>query len=142
MSKRQNKLWNFKKLEDGTLEITGYKGAEREILVPERIGKDPVTVIGKMAFDPHAPRVKNSSERFEIQSITIPCGIVKIEELAFSSMRKLTKVVLPGSVESIADNAFMSTDLNPALNMRAIHGPAGSYAESYAKEHNLQFVAE
>lgn len=136
------KLWNFKKLEDGTLEITGYKGAEREILVPERIGKDPVTVIGKMAFDPHAPRVKNSSERFEIQSITIPCGIVKIEELAFSSMRKLTKVVLPGSVIFIADNAFMSTNFTTWVKMGAIHGPADSYVENYAKDHHLQFVAE
>lgn len=136
------KLWSFKKLEDGTLEITGYKGAEREVLVPARIEKDIVTVIGESAFDPFAPRTKYRSERLAIQSVIVPSGIVKIGERAFSSMRKLTKVVLPGSVESIADNAFMSTDLNPALNMRAIHGPAGSYAESYAKEHNLQFVAE
>lgn len=57
------KLWNYEKLEDGTLRIAGYKGKEKEIHVPALIGKDRVAVIGKMAFDPHAPRVKNSYER-------------------------------------------------------------------------------
>jgi hypothetical protein len=39
-------------------------------------------------------------------------------------------------VERIGDYAFWGCD-----NL-VIHAPAGSYAEQYAKEHNIPFVAE
>jgi LacI family transcriptional regulator len=42
----------------------------------------------------------------------------------------------------IADNAFMSTNFTTWVKMGAIHGPADSYVENYAKDHHLQFVAE
>lgn len=133
------KMWNYEKLDDGTLRITGYKGKETEIHVPAQIGKDRVTVIGKMSFDPHAPRVKNSYERHHIERIYVPDGIIQIESMAFGSLRQLTEVVLPASVEFIAENAFMATNM---IIKGSIHAPAGSYAEAYAKENRIPFVAE
>ena len=133
------KLWNYEKLEDGTLRITGYKGKEKEIQVPAQIGKDRVSVIGKMAFDPHAPRVKNSYERHHIERIYVPEGIIQIEGMAFGSLRQLTEVVLPASVEFVAESAFMATNM---IIKGSIHAPAASYAETYAKENKIPFVAE
>ncbi|MDE7280323.1 MAG: hypothetical protein K2N36_01095, partial [Ruminiclostridium sp.] len=37
------KSWSFKKKEDGTLKITGYKGNSTSIVVPAKIGEDRVT---------------------------------------------------------------------------------------------------
>lgn len=133
------KLWNYEKLDDGTLRITGYKGKEKEIQVPAQIGKDRVTVIGEMAFDPHAPRVRNSYERHHIERIYVPEGIIQIESMAFGSLRQLTEVALPASVEFIAESAFMATNL---IIKGSIHAPAGSYAETYAKKYKIPFVAE
>jgi hypothetical protein len=95
-----------------------------------------------MAFDPHSPRVRNSWERHHIECIFLPEGILKIEPLAFASLGSLKKVTLPGSIVSIDDSAFMSTNLSAGAKMGAIHAPAGSYAESYAKANNIPFVAE
>lgn len=41
------KLWSYEKGEDGTLTITNYKGKESVVVVPERIGKNIVTAIGR-----------------------------------------------------------------------------------------------
>jgi hypothetical protein len=45
-------------------------------------------------------------------------------------------VSIPGSVTYIGALAF-----NECPNL-TIHAPAGSYAETYAKENNIPFVAE
>lgn len=133
------KLWNYEKLEDGTLRITGYKGKEKEIQVPALIGKDRVTVIGEMAFCPHAPRVRNRYERNQIERIYVPEGIIQIESMAFGIIRRLTEVVLPASVEFIEESAFMATNM---IIKGSTHAPTGSYAERYAKENHIPFVAE
>ena len=130
------KLWNYEKLEDGTLRITGYKGKEKEIQVPALIGKDRVTVIGEMAFYPYAPRIRNGYERNFIERVVVPEGIVKIDWMAFSGLSRLTDVTLPGSVQTIEESAFSYSENT------TIHAPAGSYAETWAKEHNIPFVAE
>ena len=36
--------------EEGTVKITGYTGADREIVVPDTIEERPVTTIGEEAF--------------------------------------------------------------------------------------------
>ena len=45
------KLWSYKARTDGTICITGYKGNEKEIVIPERIGKNAVTKLSDRAFD-------------------------------------------------------------------------------------------
>ena len=37
--------------------ITSYKGTDTDVVVPEFIGKDKVTIIGEYAFSPRASRL-------------------------------------------------------------------------------------
>lgn len=48
-------FWKYKKRTDGTLCITGYKGTEKDVVVPEKIGKNMVTAIDDCAFSPWVP---------------------------------------------------------------------------------------
>ena len=44
------KKWGYKKLDDGTLVITSYKGSDEIVEVPSKIGKSTVTFIEEGAF--------------------------------------------------------------------------------------------
>lgn len=75
-----------------------------------------------------------------LQTVVIQNGVKKICEGAFADCKELKKVFIPDSVTEIYssryDTAFKGCD-----NL-AIHAPAGSYAEKFAKENNIPFVAE
>ncbi len=87
---------------------------------------DSVTAIGDEAF----------SYCSSLKSITIPDGVISIEECTFSDCTNLTNITIPNSVTSIGFWAFSGCD-----NL-TIHAPAGSFAEQYAKENHILFVAE
>ena len=104
-------IWGYTKTEDGTLRITNYKGRQTEVTVPERIGKNRVSAIGKGAFSGDrfdAPRADPSQVEFRrgITKIILPEGITAIGENAFSHIEKLRYAELPSSVSSIGDFAF------------------------------------
>lgn len=69
----------------------------------------------------------------KLTTIIIPEGVEEIDE-AFRDCGRLKKVYLPKSVEKIAHFAFCYKS--------TIYAPIGSYAEQYAKENNIPFVAE
>ena len=71
-----------------------------------------------------------------LTSVVIPEGVTSIGSAAFCWRRSLTRVTIPASVTSIGNRAF---DDCPKLT---IYAPAGSFAEQYAKENNIPFVAE
>ena len=71
-----------------------------------------------------------------LSSVAVPDGVVSIGSYAFYHCDKLVNIVLPASVKRIDYGAFAEC---PNLT---IHAPAGSYAEKYAKENNIPFVAE
>ena len=71
-----------------------------------------------------------------VENVTISDGIVSIGSWAFEKCEKLKTVTIPESVTNIERGAFSG-----CLNL-TIHAPAGSYAEQYAKENNIPFVAE
>ena len=79
------KIWSTKKLEDGTLEITSYKGTDTTVSVPAVIGKTAVTAIGEKALSPLASRLtpEQSRVRETLGSVTIPEGVTKIGAYAF-----------------------------------------------------------
>ena len=136
------KLWNTKKLPDGTLGITSYKGNESEIVIPASIGKAKVTVICREAFSasdysPVGKRVSKEQRavRKAIRSVRIPSGVTKIEISAFEYCDLLEHVDMPASMKDV------SWAFSGCKNL-TIHAPAGSYAERYAKEHNIPFAAE
>ena len=132
------KIWGTKKLADGNLSITSYKGNETEIIIPECIGKAKITSIGSEAFSPFS-KLKMPDEikeaRKKICSVTIPNGVMRIDFFAFSYCVNLKKVIVPASVTTI-NMAFSG------CSKLTIHAPAGSYAEQYAKEKNIPFEAE
>ena len=109
------KKWSYKKLEDGTLVITSYKGEELEVEIPARIGKTAVTVIGEEAFSPTAgqemsvPKVKNAEIRRQITSVHIPNSVTTISAGTFYGCTGLTSISIPDSVTEIGGGAFSNT---------------------------------
>lgn len=66
----------------------------------------------------------------------IPEGVTVICEAAFSSCSFLTSLVIPESVKKIEKEAFIG------CSNLTIHAPAGSVAETYAKENGIPFEAK
>jgi len=79
--------------------ITGYKGTDKNVVIPETIGGLPVTVIGNKAF-----------YRKELASVIIPQSVHTIEPMAFAE-NYLESVVISGCV-SIAYEAFAGNRLS------------------------------
>ncbi len=97
------KVWGYKKLDNGTLIITSYKGDAIDVEVPAVIGKAAVTVIGEDAFSAADwnGRIKNKKERKRIKSIVIPEGVIEIQRTAFWDLDELEKLILPSTLKKI-----------------------------------------
>ncbi len=72
-----------------------------------------------------------------LKEIRFPETVTIIRDCAFWQCKSLTNIYLSQNVVSIGENAFLTENENTV-----IHAPAGSYAETYAKENKIQFVAE
>lgn len=84
-------------LDDGTIEITKFKGSKiYELVIPESIEGRSVTSIGKEAF----------SFCVDLTSIKLPEGLTTIGESAFWVCTGLTSIELPDSLTTIEDSAF------------------------------------
>ena len=70
------------------------------------------------------------------KKVEIPDEVTSIGYGAFSECSRLEKVTIPESVTSIGEGVFYGCSSN-----LTIYGKAGSYAEAYAKENNIPFVA-
>lgn len=97
------KVWGYKKLDNGTLQITSYKGSDTEVVIPSQIGKNPVSVIGEEAFSASSwsSHVKNREERKKIKNIVIPEGVTEIQRDVFWECSELEKIVFPSTVKKI-----------------------------------------
>ena len=72
----------------------------------------------------------------KLSDIVLPERLTEICGGAFYNCVGLRDLVIPTNVTKIGTNAFRD-----CYNL-IIHAPAGSYAETYAKENNIPFVAE
>lgn len=101
-------LWSYKKQEDGSITITGYKGKRTEITVPKKIGKGIVTMIEDWALSPLA--VRTTPERKDvlkaITKITLPNTLKSIESHTFLQMNALEEINIPDGVSAIKSRAF------------------------------------
>ena len=94
---------------DGTVCITKYKGTDTEVTVPEQVDNKVVTRIGNEAF-------------FSCQSltkVTLPTGIISIEDGAFRSCTGLVQILLPAGLTSLGDGAFKDCTGLTEMNLPA-----------------------
>lgn len=79
-----------------------------------------------------------------LERVTIPNGVERIENGAFAKCEKLKEIHIPSSVNFIQtryDGDSESPVFEESPNV-TIYAPKGSYAEKYAKQENIKFVAE
>ncbi len=130
--KELEKIWSFRYAGKGR-GVTSYKGEERRIDVPEKIGKEKVTEICEYAFSPLRVRghasPKNQEARNAIEEIFLPGSVRRICGHAFSGCSSLKRVHIPEQTTEIDIWAF--SDNSPELTICA---PEGSYAQKYVRE--------
>lgn len=112
------KMWGTKKLEDGTLIITSYKGEDTEVVIPAMIGKAAVTAIDPETFNIDAQRITESQKlaRKNIVSVEFPGSIKEIPPYIFGSgfgygsngHDKLKRIILNEGTVKICNQAFAS----------------------------------
>jgi TolB-like protein len=97
--------WRFGGLEiiNNNIRITGYNNGSnnnfRIVIIPEKIGRYPVTFIRQGIL-----------QQYGITSITIPGSVTSIGNNAFA-VNKLTSIIIPNSVTFIGDRAFNNNQL-------------------------------
>lgn len=79
-------------IRDGYAVISDYLGNSAEIITPVAFGDYPVKVIGGALF-------KNN----EATSITIPSGVITIEDYAFANAENMTTLNLPNTLITLGD---------------------------------------
>ena len=108
--------------------VTGLDGipSSTDIVIPDTYNGYPVTAIAPSAFKGYTG----------LTSITIPDSVTSIGSSSFSGCTGLTSIAIPDSVTSIGRYAF------EGCTSLTIYGSAGSYAESFANDHGIPFVAQ
>ncbi len=157
----ENATWSYK---NGTLTVSGT-GA---ISVPKSEYRRPVSFTsgGYSYSDLDLSPWKGLSDR--ITKLVINSGITSISDEAFASLKKLTEVDIASGVKSIGNMAFAYNGEWKKITIPAsvtqigedilwsgsywvgdgshvvyatIYGKAGSYAQTYAKNNDIGFVA-
>ncbi|MDR7189835.1 hypothetical protein J2Y46_002661 [Microbacterium sp. BE35] len=92
-----------------TATVTGYRGSSSDISIPEVVWKDgnsyTVSGIAERAFQYNGGTLSR-----KLTSVVIPGSVTTIGDSAFAS-NSLTSVGIPGSVTAIGDGAFASNSL-------------------------------
>ncbi len=94
--------------ENGTL-LYAYHGTEKNVVIPQKLGKYNVTAIYSNAF------LNNSA----LQTVTLPSGLKKIEASAFEGCTALKAIHLPKSVTEIANAPFKSCTALESITVQA-----------------------
>lgn len=105
-------------VKDGKAIVTGYLGANTNVVVPAELGGCPVVAIGNSAF-------KNNQT---ITSVTLPDSMETIGEYAFWDCRKLETVNIPVGVITIGDFAFYRCESLKAVTIPNTVTAIGDYA--------------
>jgi len=114
--------YEYNVLDNGTVEITSYKGSATEITIPSTIDGKSVASIGSGAFSDYSgltsitiPDSVKSIGRFafnncsELISITIPDNVTRIGDYAFEGCSGLTSITIPDSVTRIGEGVINKT---------------------------------
>jgi len=103
----KKKLWAFREIPGGGLEITGYKGNDEFVTVPTLIGGKEVKGIAPDAFSPLTKKKGcNTGVLKKIRSVYINDGIEYIGERAFKGCENMFEALLPVTVTRVFEDAF------------------------------------
>ena len=108
--------------DDITVAVNSNSVQLHNIMVADSVLPDALETIETGAFE-------NSGFRY----VALPVGTAEIQSRTFANCETLKAVEIPATVTSIAGDAF-----DGAANV-VLYVQAGSYAESYAIEHELQY---
>ena len=113
--------WIYVVEEDGTITLNGYKGQDKEVVIPNYINGVPVKKIGTVTHRINSgvkygsfwdPSICKGGSAFywyiqnDITSVTISNGIETIGGFAFFESQALNKIIIPSSVKTIETNVF------------------------------------
>ena len=90
------KIWRYTKNKKGEICLLGYKGEELDVMVPAKIGKDPVTEIGAYALSPQASPLTWDVRmiRSRLKSVWIPRSVRKIADTFLAGCMELESVTV------------------------------------------------
>ncbi len=108
--RERKKLWSWRSLDDGTLEIRTYKGSELFVDVPDMVGKKTVSAMGSSVFGVRGrpPGGEKQPDCSRIIRIHVPEGIVRIGSFAFRGCEALETLELPSTLEKFGEGACQS----------------------------------
>ncbi len=121
---------------DGTAELTGYYGQEKQLEIPAEIDGKKITEIGWRAFESH----------LNLESVTIPEGVTYIGKEAFYDCWDLKNITISKSVILVDDYAFGYYLDRKLFNQKKvvgvkITGYKNSGAYKYAMRNSFEFVS-
>ena len=128
-------MWGFKKLEDGTLLISSYKGEELDVVIPDAIGKNVVSAFSRQTFSTYAPGIsdKRVNIRKSITRITISGNCSEIPSGAFCRNDALSEIIIHEGVKTICERAFSGCERISTLKLPASITSIGEEAFSQCK---------
>lgn len=140
--------YEYIKSDNGYIIEFCWKSA-REITFPEEYKREPIVEINSLVFGirgnarilriPDSVLIIDSSAFYKLENLEecyLGNSVQKIGEAAFYDCTSLRLIEIPTSVTEIEENAFFG------CGKLTIYGYAGSYAEQYAEENGIPFVAK
>lgn len=124
-------------VQEGNPQFSSYEGVvynkeqTQLLVIPE--GKTCVIVPGTANLN--TGEVSPFNSKTSVEEVVFQEGIKELPADIFNSCSSLQKVTIPESVTAIDDYAFTNVDTSKLT----IYGTLGSYAETYAKKHNIKF---
>jgi len=119
---KENSADDFVYIENNKkITITGYTGESKDIVIPKKINRHPVTILEDEAFAfkqltsvviPNTVKIigNNTFHGNKLTELKIPRSVIYIGKYAFS-WNQLTSINIPASVEFIGDFAFLLNKL-------------------------------
>lgn len=117
-------LFDYTKDDNGILTVTAYNGFGENVTVPMEIDGAETKHLAENTF----------LNKTTVVSVNIPNTAESIGDNCFKGCENLKKVTVPASVTEISETAFSGcTDVT-------IYCYSGSYAETYAEIHGINYV--
>ena len=154
--------FEYRILEDGTVEILKYIGRRKYITIPNYIEKRQVSSIGDYAFageyglrrillPQYLKRIGNGAfkECSSIVTFSLPDGVITIGDEAFAGDSYLTSITLGSSLKTVGDFAFQDCGLLTSIyfpsTLESINGSAfyrtGSMLQILTDSRNEHYIS-